>query len=51
MNFKIQFHEPYRSSKCDTDVRKLLLNKKASLFGFGDITNRNEKIIKKKIRF
>ena len=51
MNFKIQFHEPYRSSKCDTDVRKLLLNKKASLFGFGDITNRNEKIIKKKFGF
>lgn len=51
MNFKIKFNEPYRSNECNSIVKKLLKNKKSSLFGFGDITNKNEKIIKKKYGF
>ncbi len=51
MNFKIKFNEPYRSSECNSNIKKLLSNKKASLFGFGDITVKNEKIVKRKYGF
>ena len=51
MNFKVNFHEPYRSHQCNLSVIKLLNNKKSSLFGFDKITKKNENIIKKKFGF
>ena len=51
MNFKIKFNEPHRCKKCDLNVKKLLKDKNASLFGFGNATLKNEQIIKKKYQF
>lgn len=51
MNFKIKFNEPYRSNFCNLNVKKTLKNSNVSLFGFGNSTKKNEKIIKKKYGF